>query len=278
MLLCNHAAQNKRWLGQSRQSVSITVMKSLRLNTNLSTPLHTQVANQLEKQVKQGKWKPGEKIISERELMELGHISRATVRQAISSLVQTGVLEKIQGAGTFVKQAKIEQPMNIVYSFSQQLKSLGLKFEDRLLNRELLVASDDLAERLQIRRKSKVIYINRLRLIDGEPFMISKAYVPHSLCPELVGDELETSLYSLLVDRYGLPVVHATDKVEALQADKETSKRLKLSANVPILFVERLAYTTGERILHLGLNYIRGDRCFFRIDLSSQASTLEVKP
>jgi GntR family transcriptional regulator len=192
-------------------------------------------------------------------------------------LVQTGVLEKIQGAGTFVKQAKIEQPMNVAYSFSQQLKSLGLRLEDKILNRELLVASDDLAERLQIRRKSKVIYINRLRLIDGEPFMISKAYVPHSLCPELVGDELETSLYSLLVDRYGLPVVHATDKLEALQADKETSKRLKLSANIPILFVERLAYTTGERILHLGLNYIRGDRCFFRIDLSSQASVLELK-
>lgn len=253
-------------------------MKSLRLNTNGSTPLHTQVASQLEKQVRQGKWKPGEKIISERELMELGNISRATVRQAISSLVQQGVLEKIQGAGTFVQRAKIEQPMNVAYSFSQQLRGLGLKLEDKLLNREVIQASEELAKKLQVRKNSKVIYINRLRFIDGEPFMISKAYVPHSLCPALLEDKLETSLYSLLVERYGLPVIHATDKIESFQADKETSKRLNLSSNVPILFVERLAYTTGERILHLGLNYIRGDRCFFRIDLSSQASTLEVKP
>lgn len=252
-------------------------MKTLRLNTNGSAPLHMQVASQLEKHVKRGEWKPGEKIISERELMELGNISRATVRQAIGSLVQAGVLEKIQGAGTFVKQPKIEQPMNVAYSFSQQLSGLGLRLEDKLLNRDLRVASDDLAERLQIRKKSKVIYLNRLRMIDGEPFMISKAYVPYSLCPNLLNDKLETSLYSLLVERYGLPVIHATDRIESLSPDKETSKRLKLSSNIPILFVERLAYTVGDRILHLGLNYIRGDRCFFRIDLSSQASTLELK-
>jgi GntR family transcriptional regulator len=257
--------------------MKIATMKTLRLNTDGSAPLHVQVAKTLEKQVKRGAWKPGEKIISERELMDLGNISRATVRQAIGSLVQAGVLEKIQGAGTFVKQPKIEQPMNVAYSFSQQLSKLGLKLEDKLLNRDLLVASDDLAEQLQIRKKSKVIYLNRLRLIEGEPFMISKAYVPYNLCPALLGDKLETSLYSLLVERYGLRIIHATDKIESLNADKEISKRLKLSPGIPILFVERLAYTTGERILHLGLNYIRGDRCFFRIDLSSRAPTLELK-
>jgi DNA-binding GntR family transcriptional regulator len=252
-------------------------MKTLRLNPKGSSPLHVQVASQLEKQVKRGLWKPGEKIMSERELMELGNISRATVRQAISSLVQTGTLEKIQGAGTFVKQPKIEQPVNVAYSFSQQLSELGLKLEDRLLNRDLLVATDTLAERLQVRRKSKVIYLNRLRLLEGEPFMISKAYVPYTLCPALLEDKLESSLYSVLTERYGLPIVHATDKIESLQANKETSKGLKLSSTTPILFVERLAYTTDERVLHLGLNYIRGDKCFFRVDLRSQAPSLELK-
>lgn len=252
-------------------------MKTLRLNTNGSTPLHTQVASQLEKQVKQGKWKPGEKIISERELMELGNISRATVRQAIGSLVQQGVLEKIQGAGTFVKQAKIEQPMNVAYSFSQQLSKLGLRLEDRLLERDIIPASEELAKQLQIRKNSKVIYLHRLRLIDSEPFMINKAYVPYNLCPGLLQDDITASLYTLLVERYGLPVVDATDKIESLPADKALVKRLNLPAHTPILFVERLAHTTGGRILHLGLNYIRGDRCFFRIDLSSQASVLEVK-
>ncbi len=258
-------------------------MKPLRLNSNASLPLYLQVAAQLEQQIKRGLWEPGEKIISERELMELGNISRATVRQAIASLVQQGLLEKIQGAGTFVKQPKIEQPMNAAYSFSQQFRKLGLKLEDKLLNRTLLLASDDLAERLHVRKKSKVIYLNRLRLIDGEPFMISKAYVPYSLCPALLEDKLETSLYSVLVERYSLPVIHATDKIESLTiaslgADKETAKRLKLSSRIPLLFVERLAYTTGDRILHLGLNYIRGDKCFFRVNLTAQASVLELKP
>lgn len=253
-------------------------MKSLRLNPQSPIPLHIQLVTQIEKQVSRGVWKAGEKIISERALMELGNISRATVRQALASLVQAGVLEKIQGAGTFVKQQKIEQPMNAAYSFSQQLSQLGLSFEDKLLHREVLTAPDDLAARLQLAKRSKVIYIHRLRMIAAEPFMISKAYVPYYLCPELAEESLEGSLYTALVDRYNLPVTRATDKIEALAANTVISRQLNLPLHAPVFFVERLAYTSAKRRLHLGLNYIRGDRCFFRSDLSAQASVLELKP
>jgi GntR family transcriptional regulator len=106
---------------------------------------------------------------------------------------------------------------------------------------------------------------------------VSQAYIPFALCPELLKDNIDTSLYNVLVERYGLPVVKATDKIEALQPTQDILKRLDMSAHAPILFVERLATTTGERILHLGLNYIRADKCSFRIDLNSQASVLELK-
>jgi GntR family transcriptional regulator len=252
-------------------------MKPFRLESASTTPLHVQFAQQLKKRVQKGQWKMGEQIPSERELMELASLSRATVRHAIGALVQQGVLEKSHGSGTFVASPKIEQPMNSAYSFSEQLKTLGLELEDTLLERTLLKADTTLAKRLGLRKSAKVIYLNRLRTIDGKPFMVSQAYIPFALCPELLKDNIDTSLYNVLVERYGLPVVKATDKIEALQPTQDILKRLDMSAHAPILFVERLATTTGERILHLGLNYIRADKCSFRIDLNSQASVLELK-
>ncbi len=235
-----------------------------------------QFAEQLKKRVRKGQ--AGEQIPSERELMELAKLSRATVRQAISALVQQGVLEKSHGSGTFVASPKIEQPINTAYSFSEQLKKLGLALEDTLLERRLLKADSNLAKRLHLRKNANVIYLHRLRAIDGTPFMVSKTYLPYALCPELLEEPITTTLYQLLLERYQLPVIKATDKIEALGPSQDIAKHLKLPAHVPILFVERLATTTHERILHLGLNYIRADKCFFRIDLSSQASLLELKP
>jgi GntR family transcriptional regulator len=252
-------------------------MKPLNLNSGSTTPLHAQFAEQLKKRISKGQWQAGEKIPSEREFMELAKLSRATVRQAIGALVQQGVLEKTHGAGTFVTTPKIEQPMNTAYSFSEQLKDLGFALEDTLIERRLVQADAGLAKKLQLRKGAKIIYLHRLRKIDGAPFMVSKAYIPYALCPGLLEEPINTTLYTLLVERYQLPVVQATDKLEALQPSRDIAKQLKTPVHVPILFVERLATTTHERILHLGLNYIRGDKCFFRVDLSSQASVLEIK-
>jgi GntR family transcriptional regulator len=253
-------------------------MKPLTLDSSSPTPLHAQFTEQLKKRISKGHWRAGEKIPSEREFMELTNLSRATVRQALGSLVQQGVLEKTHGAGTFVATPKIEQPMNTAYSFSEQLKALGFALGDELIERRLIKADAELAKRLQLRKGAKVIYLHRLRTIDGTPFMVSKAYIPYLLCPGLLEEPINTTLYKLLVERYQLPVVKATDKVEALQPSRDMVKQLKTPLHVPILFVERLATTTHERILHLGLNYIRGDKCFFRVDLSAQASVLELKP
>jgi GntR family transcriptional regulator len=252
-------------------------MKPFKLESPSTTPLHVQFAEELKKRVRKGYWKMGEQIPSERELMELANLSRATVRQAIGALVQQGVLEKSHGSGTFVASPKVEQPMNTAYSFSEQLRKLGLKLEDTLLERKLLKADMTLAKRLQLRKGAKVIYLHRFRTIDSKPFMVSKAYIPFSLCPGLLEEQFGTGLYNLLVEHYQLPVVSATDKLEALQPTQDVMKRLELPAHTPILFVERLATTTNERVLHLGLNYIRADKCLFRVDLTSQAAVLELK-
>lgn len=224
-----------------------------------------------------GEWKPGQKIPSERDLMRMADISRATVRQAIGSLVHQSLLEKVRGAGTFVKPMKFEQPLNAAYSFSEQLRQLGLEVVDHLLERRLIPATPELAGRLQIAEGAEIIYIRRLRHVEAVPVMVNKAYIPYALCPGLLTEPLTDSLYRTLVARYQLAVVRATDRIEVMHPDRALASLLRISWRVPIIFVERVAMTYNDVVLHVGENYIRGDMCYFRIDLISQASVLAVK-
>lgn len=248
-----------------------------RLNHQSAVPLHIQFEQRIIERIERGEWKPGDKIPSERDLMEFADISRATVRQAISSLAHQNILEKVHGAGTFVKQPRFEQPLHVTYSFSEQLRHLGFNLQDQLLERRLLPAPRELAARLQIPEGADVIYLHRLRMLDVTPVMVSKAYIPYHLCPGLLDDPFDGSLYQLLVNRYQLPVLRATECLEAQPPDRGLCGLLRISNRIPIMFVERVAHTRDDVVLHVGLNYIRGDMCYFRIDLVSQPPTLAIK-
>ncbi|MBZ0283252.1 MAG: GntR family transcriptional regulator [Anaerolineae bacterium] len=253
------------------------VQNGWELDHESSIPLHVQFEQRMIDHIQSGEWKPGDKIPSERDLMGFSNISRATVRQAMNALAHQNILEKVHGSGTFVKLPKFEQRLEIAYSFSEQIRRLGFKLEDRLLERHLTPATPDLAAQLQIPEGSDVIYIHRLRMISGTPVMVNKAYIPYALCPGLLDESFDNSLYQLLVNRYQLPIIQATDHLEAVASDRDLCHLLQISNRIPIMFVERIAFTHDGTGLHVGLTHIRGDMCYFRINLMSQPSTLAIK-
>lgn len=246
------------------------------LDPNSSIPLHIQFEALIRKRIESGDWQQGDQIPSERDLMQLAGISRATVRQTLTTLVFEGILEKSHGRGTFVKRTRFEQPLESVYSFSEQLRAGGVILEDLVLDQRTIPASDELAARLRIKVGESLILLKRLRSIHETPVMVSVAYIPEMFCPNLMHDTLEGSLYSALTARYGIPILNATDTLESVAADAVTARLLRVPGRTPLMYVERLAYTTGDRPLHWGQNYIRGDMCRFRTHMS-QPNALELK-
>jgi GntR family transcriptional regulator len=243
-----------------------------------AVPLHAQLEAHIKQQISAGKWLPGSRIPSERKLMQLTGLSRATIRQTLLSLVHQNVLQKVHGSGTFVALPKYEQPLDTVYSFSEQFRQLGQSLKDTVIKQAVERADDLLAARLAIPVGAEVVVIERLRVLQDRPMMVNTAYVPLALCPLLATEAISGSLYRLLSEHYGLAVIRATDKLEATGASKELAALLSICPAAPLMFVERTAYTTGNRILHLGENYIRGDMCRFTINLNgSQMTTLELK-
>ncbi|MDQ6695055.1 MAG: GntR family transcriptional regulator [Chloroflexota bacterium] len=242
-----------------------------------AVPLYHQLALSLRAQIETGIWKPGDMITSERELMHATGVSRATVRQAISNLIQDGVLERSHGRGTFVARRKMEQEMRSVYSFAEQMARRGLQLEDKLLQRHKVPALDDLAEELAVQPGDWLIHIKRVRYLQGVPLMLDSSYIPYHLCPDLLTDPFQPPLYRMLADNYGLPPTHATDVLEPTLADRAQAHLLQVEVGAPLMFLQRLTFTKGHVPLHVAQNYIPGDRCRFRLNLSSDSTEAELK-
>jgi GntR family transcriptional regulator len=241
------------------------------------TPLHAQLATELRRAIEDGRWRAGEAIPSERELMRQAGVSRATVRQALGTLINEQRLRRVHGRGTFVAHPRVEQPLHGVYSFAEQLHAAGRSLVDRFIQRRVVPADSALAVMLGLRTGEPLVHLQRLRLLDGAPLTLDNFFVSQRLCPELLAAELAGPLYRVLAERYGLPVLRSTDTFEPVAADRATAFFLEVPPGAPLMFVERVGYTHSDLPLHVGRNYVRGDRCRFRVNLGSAPAAVELK-
>lgn len=254
-----------------------TTAPSFSLHPDSPLPLYHQLEQALRSRIGSGSWPPGSMICSERELMQAAGVSRATVRQAIANLIADGLLERMHGRGTFVARPKLEQEMRSVYSFAEQMVGQGLHLDDRLLQRHRVPAAEDLADLLAVAPGAPLIHIKRVRLLQGTPLMLDSSYVPYHLCPDLLTDPFEGTLYRTLTDRYDLPPIHCTDVLEPTLADETQAHLLEVEVGAALMSLERVTFTRGDVPLHVARNAIPGSRCRFRVNLWSDAPEAELK-
>jgi GntR family transcriptional regulator len=240
-------------------------------------PLYLQLEYRIKAEINSGHWKPGDQIASERDLMRIAGVSRATVRQTLASLTQQGILERKHGRGTFVTRPKFEQTIQAAYSFADQLRALGLHVEDRILKKAVTKTTADMAKLFGLPVGEELIQLERLRLLEDVPLMVNRSFIVYRLCPDLLNIDVGPSLYGLLGERFDLPLLRSTDTLEAIPAEGAIAEHLQIIRGEPIMYTQRIAYTYDDVLLHVGLTYIRGDMCRFRVDMHKQPAQLELK-
>src|SRR5215472_399963 len=114
-------------------------------------PLHVQIRNILLHQIEDGSLEPGSQIPRERELGERFGVSLAPVRQALLDLAKEGYLQRVQGRGTFVRGAKVEQKIAIVSSFTESLRAEGVDGVVQVLRQQSVQASAQVRSSLRIK-------------------------------------------------------------------------------------------------------------------------------
>lgn len=232
------------------------------------TPMFEQVKAILDGAITGGELEPHQRIPSERELSVALGASRMTIRQALVELMAEGSLYTRSGKGTYVAERKIEQPLQRLSSFTEDIRGRGSRPASRVLAQELLPAPIELAEALGIRPGFELVRIRRLRLADDHPLAIETSHLPHALCPGILEIDFSTaSLYEVLGTRYGIVLGSAKQTIEASEALPEERRLLELPRHVPVLRLHRLTFGDDGRVVEFVRAVYRGDRYQLQVQL-----------
>jgi len=229
-------------------------------------PLYFQIEEAIKQKIDKGEWESGTMISSEREFAENYEVSRMTVRQAITNLVNDGYLTRRKGKGTFVSGKKIEQKLLGLTSFTEDMKSRGYNPASKLVSFQTIQANHQLAKALEIIQHDEVYEIKRVRLANDIPMAIETTYVPVQLMSLQVEQIKEGSLYSQ-VEHAGFHIDYANQSLEASIAREAESEILEISKGAPVLLIQRQTYLTTGKPLEVVHSVYRGDRYKFMIDM-----------
>lgn len=228
---------------------------------------YQRVAKSLRSDIESGRWKPGDRLPSEQELIELHGVSRNTVRQALALLASSNIVQRHQGRGTFVSPQGISHVLGDLRSFTQVMVDRNL----RPGIQDVTIGVDHSApiEARDFLRASTIWRVYRLRTGDGRPFCIMDSWVPDHIGCSLDADSLERdqSLYALLAQDLKVTPHEATEVIRAEAADKADAEALNVRKGTALITVYR--WTSDSR--GVPIEYVRsaspGDRYEYVVKL-----------
>lgn len=232
-------------------------------------PLYYQLKMILLDEINNGRYQPGDLIPTEKDISENFQLSRTTVRQAITELVQEGKLYRIKSKGTFVAKPKIVQDfVRRLETFNEQIQRLGMKPSTKLLEFKIIAPPAEVAEVLKLHEGQQCISILRKRFADNEPNVIVRTYLPYDRCSFIAEHDLEKeSMYKILSEREDTRIYQISRIMEAVLANEEDARLLEIDVGQPIHFFTSTGLNAFGEPIEYSLARYRGDRNRFEIDL-----------
>lgn len=245
--------------------MSIHLDNQIQIDRSGATPLHHQIRQWLSSRIVSGEYPPGAQLPGDYELSELLGVSRGVVRQALSALRHDGLIERERGRGTFVSRPKTAQGLlNSLRGLAEDATLRGQTVDSIVLRFGETPADDVVAARLERAAGTPVVELERLRNLNGEPWVLTVTYLPADLVPGITDLDLGggESLYRVLRDTYGLPVVASTRRVEAAVTDAREAHLLHMRPGEPLLVLRSISYAAGGLPFEYFVARHRGDSAF----------------
>lgn len=213
-------------------------------------------------QISAGRLRPGQRLGAERALAADLGVSRATLRQALAVLEESGLVRRVpgRGGGTFVSKGKIERDLSRVVGVPALLRSQGVVAGTRVLSARLSAADEPTARALRLHAGDLVIDLVRIRLADGSPISVEHAMFPADRFGGLLELPLGGSVYELLEEHYGTQPKEAVERIEVVTASPDEALILDVPAGAPLLSIIRTTTDAGDEPFEFAHDLFRGDR------------------
>ena len=217
------------------------------------SPLYQQIKALIMQSLQTGEWKPGELIPSEVELAYRYKVSQGTVRKAIDELSADNLVVRRQGKGTFVAT---HHEARVQFRFLRLMPDAGDAHqpENQIVEVKRLRGPAEVARVLDIKAGDSVVFIRRLQYFDAVPTIMEEIWLPGAIFKGLTAERLaeyKGPMYGLFETEFGTQMNRASEKLKAVSADEIAVELLKVQAGTPLLSVERVAYTYGDRPVEL---------------------------
>ena len=217
-------------------------------------PLYGQIRALIERALETREWAPGEAIPSELDLAARFGVSQGTVRKAIEALAAENLLVRRQGKGTFVATHTEEKASNFRFLRIRRNDGQPEYPRSRLVDLRRGRASAATARALAIRTGDPLFILRRILEYGGVPAVLDEITLPAALFRGLTRARCAAypgSMYGFFESEFGVRMLRADERLHAVAADAATAALLQVPAGTPLLAVDRIAYTYGDRPVEL---------------------------
>ncbi|GGC85266.1 GntR family transcriptional regulator [Thalassobacillus devorans] len=237
------------------------------INHGSPVPLYHQIKDILSKRIQDETWKVGDLIPTEQELIKEFGVSRTTIRQAITALVQEDLLEKRQGRGTIVRPTKLTGSLQRLTGFAEEVLERGYKPYSKLLRAEV---RDDLMNekrKLELPEPAKIVLIERIRFANDEPIAIERTCWPEDVGTVLLDHDLNGAKFYQILEDHKIYLREASETITAVNATPYEADMLGVNGGESLLQMKRISYGMGNRPIEFTKTKYRSDRYQYNVHL-----------
>ena len=223
------------------------------------------IHDKIKEQIDNGEWEIGQRLPSERDLAEEFGVSRMTLRQGISLLVEEGILQRRVGSGTYVASTRVQEKMRGTTSFTEIIELQGKKPSSKLLSYIRVIPSDKEKEQLGLEHGEYIIRMERVRYADKIPVVYEVASIPEKLIKNVRKEEVTNHFFKTLIQN-GYKIGKSQQTIYARLASEKVARHLQISRNQAILALRQVSFLEdGQAFEYVNSQYV-GERFEFYLE------------
>jgi GntR family transcriptional regulator len=232
-----------------------------------STPKYEQIRDDLATAIRQGDYRPGEALPSQRDLSASYGVTLMTLRQALRLLSDEGLVVQQPGRGTFVAPPRLAYQRKSLRSMSDELRSQGIDVETEVIRLGSRRPPAAVCEVLAIPDGQRALRIERLRIVAGKPAVHQVSWVPEPYAESIREvDFTEVTLYAALAEHAGLAISRSTETITPGLVTSEVARHLRIVKGSPVFVSERITLGIDDSPVVFDRAAIRGEHVVIRAE------------
>lgn len=231
------------------------------------TAIYIRIHDEIKHQIETGVFEVGQRLPSERVMAEQFGVSRMTLRQAVTSLVEEGILTRYVGSGTFVASDRVREKMRGTTSFTEIIQNLGKTPSSKVLSYQKTKANEVECDKLQLKKGAQIIRMERIRYADELPICYEVASIPYRLIEDFAKNDIANHFYDTLANA-GKKIGRSEQIISAKIVNKEIANFLSIKQSSAILDLTQISYfaNSDETPFEYVLSQYVGERFEFYLE------------